>query len=152
MGGAGGGQSGSLPGMPGGSAAAASAPVQKQYEHPGYPHPNTTTGGGAFSVDPELAPQAIADLRRAAQALKDEAMKARDLMNMRTPGLDQVSKNAVAIFVDAAVGEYGSVRQALLAAAHRFESDANKLEASLRAYLGADNYSIPQARTLDFKG
>lgn len=151
MSGAGGGQPGPLPGMPGAQAAPAPAPAREPYVHPGYPHPNTTTGGGGFSVDPERAPQAIADLRAAAAALMVEARKAENLMYMRPPGLDRVSKNAVGVFVDAAVGEYGSVRQALFEAAHRFASDADKLEANLKAYLGADNYSIPQARILDLK-
>ncbi|MGH3916619.1 MAG: hypothetical protein ACRDTC_24885 [Pseudonocardiaceae bacterium] len=110
------------------------------------------TGGGGFTIDPELAPQAIADLRAAAQALRDEADKAWNLRNMRPPGLDVVSGNAVDVFVDAAVGEYGSVRRALLEAARRLQSDADKLQANLTTYRGADNYSIPASRDLDLKG
>ncbi|MGH3940354.1 MAG: hypothetical protein ACRDTG_17310 [Pseudonocardiaceae bacterium] len=151
MSGPGGGQSGPLPGMPGAQTASAPAPVRDSYEPPGYPQPITTTGGGGFSVDVERAPQAIADLRKAADALRDEAEKSRNLAYMKPPGLDRVSHNAVQVFVDAAVGPDGSLRMALECAARRLDDDANKLEASLKSHLGADNYSIPQARELKFE-
>lgn len=109
------------------------------------------TGGGGFSVDVERAPHAIADLREAARALWDEAQKSRDLAYMNSPGLDRVSRNAVRVFVDAAVGQRGSVRAALECASRRLYDDADKLEASLKSHLGADNYSIPQARELRFE-
>lgn len=147
MSGAGGGQSGPLPGMPGAPAAPASAPV-RNYKPPAYPQPTTMTGGGGFWVDVERVPHAIADLRNAAAALRDEAEKALELTRMKPPGLDRVSENAVNVFVDAAVGQYGSVRQALWAAAARFESDAAKLEDSLKEYLHVDTISMPNPRAL----
>lgn len=152
MSGAGGGQPGPIPGMPGAQAAPAPASVREPYTHPGYPHPNTTTGGGGFSVDVERAPQAVADLRRAAEALKVEAEMAEDLAYMSSPGLDKVSANAVKVFVDAAVGEHGSLRRALECAARRLNDDANKLEANLKSHLGADNYSILQPTELKLEG
>ncbi len=127
--------------MPGAQAAPPPAEVS-----PG----TTTTGSGGFAVDLERAPQSIADLRAAANALKDEARRAEDLARLRPPGLDEVSADAVRIMADAAVGEQGSLRLALLGAADRFEADANKLEASLRTYLQVDEISIPAARELNF--
>lgn len=132
---------GPLPGMPG--AQAAPPPAEGS---PG----TTTTGSGGFAVDLERTPQSIADLRAAANALKDEARRAEDLARIRPPGLDEVSADAVRIMADAAVGEQGSLRLALLGAADRFEADANKLEASLRTYLQVDEISIPAARELNF--
>jgi hypothetical protein len=108
-------------------------------------------GSSGFSVGLDRAPQAIADLRAAADALKDEARRAEDLARIRPPGLDEVSEDAVRIMADAAVGEQGSLRLALLGAADRFEADANKLEASLRTYLQVDDISIPTARELNFE-
>lgn len=132
----------SLPGMGGGTAG--SPPVLLSRP--------TTTAGVAYSIDVEHAPQAIADLRRAAHALTDEARKASDLANITPPGLDVVSAHAVQVFADAAAGEHGSLRLALLGAAARFRSDADKLEASLRTYLHTDEISIPAARDLTWEG
>lgn len=131
---------GPLPGMPG--AQAAPPPTE------GSPV-TTTTGGGGFSIDLERAPQAIADLREAANALREEAKKALSLARIRPPGLDAVSADAVRIMAEAAVGEQGSLQRALEGAADRFENDANKLEASLRTHRQADEISIPMARELN---
>lgn len=136
----------SLPGMGGGTATSP----------PGLPPalrsgPTTTTGEG-YSIHVEHAPQAIADLRRAAKALADEAMKVSNLAAITPPGLDVVSANAVQVFAEVAAGEQGSLRLALLGAAARFQSDADKLEASLRTYLHADEISIPVARELTWEG
>ena len=131
---------GPLPGMPG-----AQAPSLA-----GGSFGPSTTGGGGFSVDLDRAPQAIADLRAAAKALRTEADNARSLARISPPGLDAVSADAVRIMADAAVGEEGSVRLALLGAADRFEDDADKLEVSLRAHRQADEISIPTARELNF--
>lgn len=132
---------GPLPGMPGAQAAPLPAGGS-----PGTP----TTGSGGFSVDLDRAPQAIADLRAAADVLRAEARRAQDLANIRPPGLDKVSADAVRIMADAAVGEQGSLRLALLGAADRFENDADKLEASLRTHRQSDEISIPKARELNF--
>lgn len=119
---------------------------------PGLPQPTTTTGGGSYSVDVERAPQAIADLRRAAKALEAEAVRAWDLARITPPGLDVVSANAVRAFAEAAVGEQGSLRLALLGGARRLREDADKLEASLKTYLQVDEISLPPARELKFEG
>lgn len=132
---------GPLPGMPG--AQAAPPPAEGS---PGF----TTTGSGGFAVDLDRAPQAIADLRAAADALRAEADNAWSLARIRPPGLDAVSADAVGIMAEAAVGEQGSLRLALLGAADRFDNDANKLEASLRTHRQADEISIPKARELNF--
>lgn len=131
---------GPLPGMPGAQTAPAPA---------GGPPSTSTAGSGGFSVDLEHAPQAIADLRAAANVLRDEADNAWSLAIIRPPGLDAVSEDAVQIMVDAAVGEQGSLRLALEGAAIRLESDANKLEAQLRTYRQADEIGIPKARELN---
>jgi hypothetical protein len=109
----------------------------------------TTIGSGGFSIDLDRAPQAIADLRAAARALWDEADNAWSLANIRPPGLDAVSADAVRIMTDVAVGEQGSLRLALEGAAARIENDANKLEAQLRTHQQADEISIPMARELN---
>jgi hypothetical protein len=111
-----------------------------------------TAGGSGYRVDVERAPQAIADLRRAAEHLRLEADKAIALGRITPPGLDVVSANAVRIFAEAAVGEQGSLRQALFGAADRFSSDADKLEADLKTYLRVDELSLPAARELNYEG
>ncbi|MGH3788847.1 MAG: hypothetical protein ACRDRG_20380 [Pseudonocardiaceae bacterium] len=111
----------------------------------------TTAGSGGFSVDLERAPQAIADLRAAADALRVEARRAGDLARITPPGLDAVSADAVRIMVDVAVGEQGSLRLALLGAADRFDGDADKLEAGLKTHRQADEISIPKARELNLR-
>ncbi|MDQ4104377.1 MAG: hypothetical protein M3186_11935 [Actinomycetota bacterium] len=131
---------GPLPGMPG-----AQAPSLAE----GSSGPSTT-GSGGFSVDLDRAPQAIADLRAAADALRAEADNAWSLARITPPGLDAVSAEAVRIMADAAVGEQGSLRLALLGAAQRFDDDANKLEASVQTHRQADEFSIPKARELNF--
>lgn len=112
---------------------------------------SATTASAAYSIDVEHAPQAIADLRQAAQALTNEARKASNLANVTPPGLDVVSAHAAEVFADVAAGEHGSLRGALLGAAARFLSDADKLEASLRTYLHTDEISIPAARELTWE-
>lgn len=131
---------GPLPGMPG-----AQAPPSPTVGSPG----TTMTSGGGFTVDLDRAPQAIADLRAAADALRAEARRAGDLARITPPGLDAVSADAVRIMVDAAVGDRGSLRLALLGAAERFENDAGQLDASLRTYRQVDEISIPKARELN---
>ncbi len=132
---------GPLPGMPG--TQATPPPTD------GLPG-TTMTGSGGFSVDLEHAPQAIADLCEAARALRHEADSAWSLALITPPGLDAVSADAVRIMADAAVREQGSIQLALVAAAVRFENDANKLEASLKTHLQSDDISIPKARALNF--
>ena len=61
-----------------------------------------------------------------------------------------VSANAVRVFAEPAVGEQGSLRLALLGAADRFDSDVDKLEASLKAYRQVDEISLPPTRDLKF--
>jgi hypothetical protein len=106
-------------------------------------------GSGGFSIDLDRAPQAIADLRAAANVLRDEAKKAWSLARIKPPGLDEVSADAVRIMAEAAVGEQGSLRLALEGAADRFENDADKLEASLKTHRQVDEISIPSARELN---
>ena len=136
-----------LPGMGGGVITSAPALGGTLANQSGVHQP--TAGGSGYRVDVECAPQAIADLRRAAKRLRLEAEKAMALGRITPPGLDVVSANAVRIFAETAVGEQGSLRQALLGAADRFDSDANKLEADLKAYLSVDELSLPAARDLN---
>jgi hypothetical protein len=132
---------GPLPGMPG--AQATPSPADGSPVIP-------TTGSGGFSVDLDRAPHAIADLREAARILRVEAENAWNLAIIKPPGLDEVSADAVRIMADAAVGEQGSLRLALIGAADRLVDDANKLEASLKTHRQADEISIPMARELSF--
>jgi hypothetical protein len=132
---------GPLPGMPG--AQATPSPADGSPIIP-------TTGSGGFSVDLDRAPHAIADLREAARVLRVEAENAWNLAIIKPPGLDEVSADAVRIMADAAVGEQGSLRLALIGAADRLVDDANKLEASLKTHRQADEISIPMARELSF--
>lgn len=138
-----------LPGMGGGvttSPPLGGTPANQSEVH------QPTAGGGGYRVDVERAPQAIADLRRAAKRLRLEAEKAMALGRITPPGLDVVSANAVRIFAEAAVGEQGSLRQALLGAADRFDSDASKLESDLKNYLRVDELNLPAARELNCEG
>lgn len=112
------------------------------------PQPTTTSGSGRYVVDVERAPQAIADLRRAADALEAEAVHAQDLADIKPPGLDAVSANAVRVFCEAAVGGQGSLRLALEGAVRRLRADADALEADLKAYLQVDEISLPPAHHL----
>lgn len=137
--------------MPGGTASPTPAPGAAPSGPPALPQPTTTTGGGSYSVDVDRAPQAIADLRRAAEALESEATRAWELARIEPPGLDVVSANAVRVFVEAAVGEQGSLRLALIGGAQRLRDDADKLEASLKTYLQVDEISLPPARELKFE-
>ncbi|MGH3906911.1 MAG: hypothetical protein ACRDTE_22425 [Pseudonocardiaceae bacterium] len=136
-----------LPGIGGGVTTSAPALGGTLANQSGVHQP--TAGGSGYRIDVERAPQAIADLHRAAEHLRSEAEKAIALGRITPPGLDVVSANAVRIFAEAAVGEQGSLRQALLGAANRFDSDASKLEADLRNYLGVEELSIPAARELN---
>ncbi|HEU0088353.1 MAG TPA: hypothetical protein VFQ77_12000 [Pseudonocardiaceae bacterium] len=138
--------------MPGGPTTPAPAPDATTPGRPGPPQSITTTGGDGYSVDVERAPQAIADLRRTAKALWDEAKNSWNLADITPPGLDVVSANAVQVFVETAVGEHGSLRMALEGAARRCEEDADKLEASLKTYLQVDEISLPPPRVLRFEG
>lgn len=108
----------------------------------------TGPGGGMFRIDPERAPQAIADLRHAADLLQDEIRTAEDLANYQAPGLDAVSRDAVRIISEAAIGEQGSLRAALVGALAEFNRQADKLEADLKAYLQVDEVNIPTARAI----
>lgn len=137
-----------LSGMSGGTAA---LPPALAGDPPDHAPPPTTTSGRHL-VEVERAPQAIADLRRAADALEVEVAQAQDLANIRPPGLDVVSANAVRAFCEAAVGAQGSLRLALEGAVRRFRADADALEASLKTYLQVDEISLPPAHHLTLHG
>lgn len=109
-------------------------------------------GGGAYTIDVENAPQAIANLRAAADLLEfDLRRQAEELGDIQPPGKDEVSEVATNVFRDAAIGPAG-VRNALLSTAAEYRRQADKLQADLASYLQAEeaNIALPPAQSLDF--
>lgn len=106
-------------------------------------------GGGMFRIDPDLAPQAIADLRHAAALLKQEVQEAEQLANIEPPGLDKVSAEAVRIFGEMAIGPQGSLRAALEGGVAELERQADKLEADLKTYLQVEEINTPPHRDIE---
>ena len=104
--------------------------------------------GGSFYVSPDDAPQAIADLREAAAQMRDLVERAARLADVRAPGLDEVSAEAVRLIGEKATGDSGSLRTALQQGAEELEKAADQLEADLKNYLQVEELNIPKAREL----
>ena len=113
------------------------------------PGPSSAPGGGYFWVSFDQAPQTIANLRHAAWVLRAEARKAEQLANYPSPGLDEVSNDAVVQIGKAATGEQGSVTVAFEASAAKFEELANGVEATLKTYLQAEKLNLPPPEPLE---
>ena len=104
--------------------------------------------GGSFYVSPDDAPQAIADLREAARQMRVLRASAERLAQVRAPGLDEVSAEAVRLIGEKATGSSGSLRMAMWQGAEELEKAADQLEADLKNYLQVEELNIPKAREL----
>lgn len=98
-----------------------------------------------FSIDYERVPQAIADLKHAAEFFKSRADVARELATIPAPGLDGVSLNAVA-----QIGKWASdvgtnnLEATLNAGAKQLEDLAHKLREDLMTYLHVEELNLPK--------
>ena len=113
------------------------------------PGPSSAPGGGHFWVSFDQAPQTISNLRHAARVLEQKRRRAEQLADYPSPGLDEVSNDAVVQIGKAATGEQGSVKLALEAAAAQFEELANEVEATLRTYLQTEQLNLPPPDPLE---
>jgi hypothetical protein len=92
-----------------------------------------------FQLDLDQAPKAIAAFRQAAEGLRDLMVETNQLADIRSPGLDAVSLNAVTEIGEwASSGRPGSLRAALESGAMQLEKTANALEQSLATYRNTD--------------
>lgn len=95
--------------------------------------------GQSFTIDLEHAPQAIADLEAAALFLKGRAKMAQRMANIRPPGVDGVSLNAVdQIGKWASDSGVNNLAATLRIGAEQLSALAGKLRADLQAYLQVD--------------
>ncbi|HEY6423427.1 MAG TPA: hypothetical protein VIY28_09325 [Pseudonocardiaceae bacterium] len=105
-------------------------------------------GNGAaagFSINYERVPQAITDLEHAADFIKQQADVALDLANIRAPGIDGVSLNAVAQIGKWAVDSGENNLHATLKAGEKQLRDlAQKLREDLKTYLHVEELNLPQ--------
>lgn len=106
------------------------------------------SGSGAaagFSIDYERLPQAITDLRHAAEFFRSRALVAERLANIPAPGVDGVSLNAVE-----QIGKWASdsgqnnLAATLHAGAKQLEDFAQKLGDDLKTYLQVDELNTPK--------
>jgi hypothetical protein len=104
-------------------------------------------GNGAaagFSIKYEQVPQAIADLKHAAEFFRDRAKVAEGLASIPAPGVDGVSLNAVV-----QIGRWASdtgennLAATLVAGAKQLEDLAHKLREELKIYLQVEELNIP---------
>ena len=109
------------------------------------------SGSGAaagFSIDYERLPQAITDLRHAAEFFESRALAAHALANIPAPGSDGVSINAVG-----QIGKWASdsgqnnLAATLQAGALQLRDLADKLEDDLKAYLRVEQFNFPKDPT-----
>lgn len=102
--------------------------------------------GQSFAIDIDRAPQAIADLRAAADFLKRRADVARNLAWVPAPGADGVSLHAVE-----QIGKWASdsgvnnLEATLLAGAKQLQDLAEKLEEDLKSYIQVDELPFREA-------
>lgn len=108
----------------------------------------TASAGQSFTIDTEHAPQAIADLRAAAEFLAKRAELALDLAKVWAPGADEVSLRAAEqIGRWAFDGGVNDLYATLLAGAQQLRDLAAKLEADLKSYLQVDE--LPSLKASD---
>jgi hypothetical protein len=117
----------------------------------GTPLGDLLSGNGAaagFSIDYERVPQAITDLKRAAEFFESRVKVARRLANIPPPGTDGVSIHAVEqISKWASDSGQNNLAATLQAGALQLRELANKLEENLRIYLQVDDISLPKDST-----
>jgi hypothetical protein len=109
------------------------------------------SGNGAtagFSIDYERLPQAITDLRHAAEFFEGRVKVAEHLAKIRPPGADGVSIHAVE-----QLGKWASdsgqnnLASTLRAGALQLKALANKLEEDLKTYLQVEQLNLPKHPT-----
>lgn len=99
---------------------------------------------GQFSIDLDHAPQAIADLKAAAEYLRDRSEKAHLLAVVPAPGADGISIHAAdSIGRWASDNSTNNLKATLISGAGQLSSFAEKLEADMRAYLQVDELNLP---------
>ncbi|MGH3916129.1 MAG: hypothetical protein ACRDTC_22385 [Pseudonocardiaceae bacterium] len=98
-----------------------------------------------FTIDIERAPEAIADLKAAAEFLRSRAELARGLATVLAPGADGVSLHAAEQIGKWALdsGE-NNLYATLRAGAQQLEDLAAKLGEDLKSYLRVDELKLPQ--------
>lgn len=111
----------------------------------------TPLGGLAaagFSINYEALPQAITDLRHAADFFESRMKVAEQLARISPPGIDKVSINAVA-----QIGKWASnsgqnnMAATLKAGASQLRDLADKLEKDLKTYLNVEELNLPKEPT-----
>ena len=101
-----------------------------------------------FSIDYERVPQAITDLKHAAEFFQNRAMAADTLANTSPPGTDGVSIHAVE-----QIGKWASdsgennLAAILRAGALQLTILAHQLEEDLRSYLQVEEINLPKDPT-----
>lgn len=101
-----------------------------------------------FQLDLDQAPQAITAFRQVADQLRDLMDEAGRLVEVRAPGDDGVSLNAVKEIGQWAISEEpGSLRWALESGAIQLEKTADALERSLATHRNVDDASAAELRS-----
>ncbi len=117
----------------------------------GTPLADLLSGNGAatgFSIDYERVPQAITDLKHAAEFFEDRAMAADTLANIQSPGTDGVS-----IYAVEQIGKWASdsgennLAATLRCGALQLKVLAEKLEKDLKIYLQTEEVNLPKHPT-----
>jgi hypothetical protein len=117
----------------------------------GTPLGELLSGNGAtagFSINYERLPQAITDLRHAADFFEDRARVAEGLARIPPPGIDGVSLNAVQqIGAWASDSGQNNLATALKAGALQLKTLADKLAEDLKTYLQVEELNLPKRPT-----
>lgn len=100
------------------------------------------TGGGAFSVDLDRAPEVLRDLENARQELEDLKAEARFLGKIDPMSDDEVSRDAATVLGAVAVGGPGSLVEALDAGVARLDGLIGAIRSELDAYRAADRTTV----------
>lgn len=117
----------------------------------GTPLGDLLSGNGAaagFSIDYERVPQAITDLRHAAEFFESRVKVAEHLANTPAPGADGVSIYAVEqIGKWASDNSQNNLATTLRTGALQLKTLADKLEEDLKAYLQVEELNLPKDAT-----
>jgi hypothetical protein len=109
------------------------------------------SGNGAaagFSIDYERVPQAITDLRHAAEFFESRVLVAERLARISPPGVDGVSIHAVEqIGKWASDNSQNNLAATLKAGALQLRDLAQKLEEDLKTYLQVEQLNLPKYPT-----
>ncbi len=117
----------------------------------GTPLGDLLSGNGAtagFSIDFEQVPQAITDLRHAAEFFQDRARAAEGLAKIPPPGIDGVSTYAVEQLGRWATDSgQNNLATTLKAGSSQLKDLADKLENDLKTYLEVEELNLPKDPT-----